>query len=225
MSIAFADLGGCDLSPGGVPHAARPFVYVGRFVEKKNLLELVEGYAAYAGATGRRARPLVLAGSGPIEASLRQRIAELGISGQVEFPGFLSADDVSRLLARSLALVLVSSVEQWGLVVNEALAAGLPVIVSTAPGSRDALVRNLVNGYVVEAGSTDGLALGMSALAGDEALWRRMSAASLARAWMGDTERLADAVELLIEPAAEPAAGRMARFQAELGQIPQRGQA
>ncbi len=204
-------------APGGIGFAERHFVYVGRFVEKKNLPELVEAYAAYAAAAGPGARRLVLAGSGPAEPQLRLQVAGLGIAGLVDFPGFLPAHEVSRLLARALALVLVSTVEQWGLVVNEALAAGLPAIVSGEVGARDALVRNLVNGYVVERGSVAGLAKAMAALAGDEAHWREMAAASHRRAWLGDTERFADAAELLIDPGAEPAASRLQQFLAELG--------
>ncbi len=217
--------GGGALAPDGTAFAARPFIFVGRFVEKKNLLELIEGYGAYAQTTGAPPRRLVLVGSGPLEGAIRKRAGELGIAGTVDFPGFLGAQEVSRRLADALALVLVSSVEQWGLVVNEALAFGLPVILSGPVGSRDALVRNLVNGYVLENGSIEGLARAMTNLAENETLWRAMVEASHRRAWMGDVERLADAAETLLEPGAQPAARQIARFLGELGQEPQRGSA
>ena len=116
------------------------------------------------------------------------------------------------MLSSSLALVLASREEQWGLVVNEALAFGLPAIVSTEVGSRDALVRNLVNGYVVEPGSADGIAAAMRAMTASREAWEAMVAASHARAWMGDTDRLADAVELLLDPANGPARARCDQF-------------
>jgi L-malate glycosyltransferase len=178
--------------------ADRHFLFVGRFVTKKNLFELLDGYAAYRAQGGTNLRRLVLAGGGPDEAALRAYVAELGLSEAVGFPGFLGPEDVARLMARSLALVLPSNEEQWGLVVNEALAFGLPVIVSNAVGSRDLLVRNLINGYVVEPGAVDGLAAAMQALAADPAAWQAMSDASHERAGLGDTARLADAVESLI---------------------------
>jgi len=212
-------------APDGIPFGDRPFVFVGRFIEKKNLFGLVEAYAAYAGSAGANTRRLVLVGSGPLEEELRARIASLGIDGQVDLPGFQPAEQVSRILGGALALVLVSSVEQWGLVVNEALALGLPAIVSDAVGARDALVRNLVNGIVVEAGAASSLALAMARLAGDEHQWRRMVAASHKRAWMGDTERLADAVELLVGARADSARQRIELFLQELGTEPERGQA
>jgi glycosyltransferase involved in cell wall biosynthesis len=205
-------------------HANRPFIFVGRFVAKKNLIELIEAYALYAGRAGKDARKLVLVGSGPLDDALRARAGELGLADRVEFPGFLSSEDVSRRLGAALALLLVSTVEQWGLVVNEALALGLPVIVSSQAGSSDALVRNLVNGYVVETGSIEGLARAMNLLASDEALWTNLSQGSLSRAWLGDTGRLADAVDVLFAPDAPASSERIARFVAELGPEPVKGE-
>jgi glycosyltransferase involved in cell wall biosynthesis len=209
--------GGAELAPHGELYDARHFIFVGRFVAKKNLFELLDGYADYVVQTGDSARRLILVGSGPDEVPLREHIVALGISHKVDFPGFLAAEAVSTLLARSLALVLVSREEQWGLVVNEALAFGLPVITSTTVGSRDVLVRNLINGFVIETGSIKGIAHAMTSLSGDEHLWRRMVAASHQKAWLGDTERLADAVELLLDPAAEPAGSQMREFIKAMG--------
>ena len=208
--------GGGVTAPGGIAHGQRHFIFVGRFVAKKNLGELIAGYGAYCAAAGAGAHRLVLVGAGPEEAAMRARIAALGIADRVDFPGFIGAEQVARLLADALALTLVSTVEQWGLVVNEALAFHLPVIVSGAVGARDALLRNGVNGYVVEAGSCAGIATAMAAMA-DEAQWRRLVAGSRDLAWLGDSERLADAVELLFDPGASAAAARIAAFKAAIG--------
>jgi glycosyltransferase involved in cell wall biosynthesis len=113
--------------------------------------------------------------------------------------------------------VLISRVEQWGLVVNEALAAGLPVIASPAVGACDALVRNTVNGYLVEPGSSAGLAAAMQTLAENEALWNRFSAASVARAELGDVARFADAVEVLFDGGSAAAQARVAEFLEAMG--------
>lgn len=194
----------------------RDFVFVGRFVDKKNLFTLIEGFAAYSHAAGDCGRRLQLIGSGSLEAALRDRAAALGVVDRVIFTGFLDAAEVSARLAEALALVLVSTEEQWGLVVNEALAVGLPVLVSTAVGSRDALVRNLINGFVVEPGSVDGIAEALRQLAASEQHWTRMSQASHERAWLGDTDRLADAVEVLFDPQAREASARLAEFASHL---------
>ena len=206
--------GGGIAAPDGAPHAQRHFIFVGRFVEKKNLLDLIAGYAAYC-QTGGTHR-LVLVGAGPQEAAMREGIAALGIADRVDLPGFLGSEAVSRLLADGLALTLVSSVEQWGLVVNEALAFHLPVIVSGAVGARDALVRNGVNGYMVENGSIVGIARAMAVMA-DEAEWRRLVAGSRDLAWLGDSERFADAIEHLFDPGAVTAAARIAKFKSAIG--------
>ena len=193
-------MGGVFAGPQGTKFLSRDFIFVGRFVDKKNLIELVEGYALYAKRSDAIARRLVLIGAGPEEGAIRARGDELGISAMIDFAGFLGAEAVAQRLAQGLALVLPSSEEQWGLVVNEALAFGLPAIISPAVGSGDLLIRNLVNGFVVELNSSEGLAAAMTSLANDEHRWRAMVRASHARAWLGDTERLADAVEALVTP-------------------------
>jgi L-malate glycosyltransferase len=208
-----------------VAHSTRYFVFVGRFISKKNLHALIEAYAIYAKKAQEEARKLVLTGSGEVESELKQRASQLGLTDKIEFRGFLSAEQVSGVLAGALALVLVSTVEQWGLVVNEALAVGLPVIVSEPVGSRDALVRNLVNGFVNEANSLEGFAHAMRLMAGDEAHWHELSSGSQARAWMGDTARIADAVEFLFTPESTSAGERIAAFLAEMGPEPEKGEA
>ncbi|MFM5918587.1 MAG: glycosyltransferase [Novosphingobium sp.] len=216
-------MGGNISAPDGAPFAQRDFIFVGRFVDKKNLIELVEGYALYVKSAQTNRRRLVLIGSGPEEDGIRARAAELGVADWVDFPGFLGADAVAQRLALGLALVLPSAEEQWGLVVNEALAFGLPAIISPAVGSGDLLVRNLVNGFVTELNSPAGLAAAMKALADDEQLWRRMVSASHERAWLGDTERLADAAELMIAPGNGQAEERIATMRQSLAcPLPQR---
>ena len=215
-------MGGGLIAPDGAAYTARDFIFVGRFVDKKNLVGLVEGYALYAAAAGPAARRLVLIGAGPEESLIRSRAEALGISAMIDFPGFLSAKAVAQRLAQGLALVLPSAEEQWGLVVNEALAFGLPAIISPAVGSGDLLIRNLVNGYVIELGAPEGLAAAMTALAGDEPRWRAMVEASHARAWLGDTERLADAAEALIAPGNAAAAQRMLQMQQSMACSPAR---
>lgn len=180
---------------GGSPDIAwdqRPFVFVGRFVAKKNIAFLLEAFAAYRAHGG--ARRLVLVGGGEIEDAVRARIAALGLADAVEITGFVDAAVVSRRLAEGLALLIPSTEEQWGLVVNEALAFALPVVASEAPGSRDTLVHNLVNGFVLAADATQGWAAAMLALGSDRAAWERMSEASGALAPSADTARFGEAV-------------------------------
>lgn len=202
------------VAPAGADYDTRPFVFIGRFVPKKNLYTLIEGYAAYVAAAGDSPRRLCLAGGGEQEAGLRKAAIDLKVDGLVDFPGFLDSASVARVLSGALALILVSREEQWGLVVNEALAFGLPVIVSYEVGARDALVRNLYNGYVVESSKGEDIARAMLELCNRET-WERMVAASHELAWMGHCDRLADAIELLVDPSSTGAAKNIQRMLAE----------
>ncbi len=200
---------------GSLDWGERPFVFVGRLVGKKNLPRLIEAHALYADHTGDGARKLVLVGKGPMEEALRAQVARLGLTGLVTFAGHFDSAGVARQLAGALALVLVSREEQWGLVVNEAVALGIPVIASGAVGACDALVRDRVNGRVIDADSSEEIAAAMLDLASDEPRWQAMATAAAERAWLADAERFADAVEILFDPASTEASANVARFWAD----------
>ncbi len=91
-----------------------------------------------------------------------------------------------------------SKEEQWGLVVNEALALGLPILCSDNVGARDSLVRTAVNGYIFEPDNIQGLAALMLRLASDESEWSRFAGASQDLAKLGDAARFAEAAVSLI---------------------------
>ncbi|MBV9275753.1 MAG: glycosyltransferase [Verrucomicrobia bacterium] len=82
--------------------------------------------------------------------------------------------------------MLSSKEEQWGLVVNEALALNLPALVSTNVGARDTLVRQGVNGFVIEPSNVNGWVWCMTQLSRSKELWSRMAAASSRIAPLGD---------------------------------------
>lgn len=193
-------LAGVAPAPGGPPHAARGFLCVARLVAKKNLATLLEAYALYR-AADPRPRPLTLCGDGPEAAALQAQARALGIAAHVRFTGFLQTEAVAAEMGRALALLLPSAEEQFGNVVPEAQALGLPVIVSDAVGARDRLVRTGVNGFVVEPDNPRGLALFMGWLAQDPTLWAAQAEAARATPG-GDVAAFARGVARLIgEPA------------------------
>jgi glycosyltransferase involved in cell wall biosynthesis len=166
-------------APAGAPHASRHFTVIARFVAKKNLTLALDAYAEYLAAEGQKnasspPRALHLCGSGELEPVLRQQARRLGLE-QVHFHGYMNQQEVARILASTLALILPSVEEQHGLVINEALAMGVPVLVSDNCGARDLLVRSGINGYVFEADNISGLAHFMSLLGRDAAEWTRLS--------------------------------------------------
>jgi glycosyltransferase involved in cell wall biosynthesis len=173
-------------APEGTPFALRHFTVVARHVPKKNLHLAIDAYARYRQAAGADARALHLCGTGELEESLRADVARRGLTG-VEFRGWLGAEAVAKVLATSLTLILPSVEEQWGLVVNEALAMGVPILCSDNVGARDSLVRTAVNGYVCESDNGEGLAHLMTRMATDEHEWRRMAEAAGEFSNKGDT--------------------------------------
>ncbi|WP_117196274.1 glycosyltransferase [Rhizobium terrae] len=180
-----------------VPFSKRNFIVIARFVPKKNLSVALEAFAKYT-ATASVPRRLVLCGSGPLEADLRSLCVELQIAHLVDFFGFLQTEEVSRELARALCLLLPSVEEQFGNVVIEAQALGVPAILSEVCGARDLLIRNAVNGFVVEPDNPDGFAFFMQLIGENEKLWGSLAKAALKSADCGDVSHFADGVSAIL---------------------------
>ncbi len=185
------------VAPDGPPHAERDFVVIARFVPKKNLTIAIRAFARYRAASAANRRRLVLCGSGPLDAELRALVAELGVP-DVVFTGFLGPEAIAEILTRALALVLPSVEEQWGLVVNEAVALGIPVLCSDNVGARDTLVRTGVNGFVFEPENFEGLSTLMQLLSADAELWRSMALSSRKIATQGDVAAFVAGVRYLV---------------------------
>jgi len=124
----------------------RRFIFVGRFSPEKNVPRLLDAFQIV-----RRKSPaeLVLIGYGPDEHLLRQQARNLGLDESVVFAGAMTQDGVSQALADSDCLVLPSLSEPWGLVANEALCSGIPIIVSNQCGcARDLITED--SGWIVD---------------------------------------------------------------------------
>src|SRR5207249_5035240 len=134
------------------------FLASARFVEKKNLTSLIRAYAEYRdrlkgiGVTdpGYKGAPwdLVLLGDGPLRETLNAQLSTLNLHSHVHLPGFKQYDELPVYYALANAFVHASTTEQWGLVVNEAIASGLPVIVSERCGCVPELVQG--NGFTFD---------------------------------------------------------------------------
>src|SRR6266550_2214129 len=121
------------------------FLASARFIEKKNLPRLIRAYAEYRETpelSGSAPWDLVLLGDGPLRETLNSQLSTLNLHPHVHLSGFKRYDELPVYYALAKAFVHASTTEQWGLVVNEAVASGLPVIVSDRCGC----VPELVNG-------------------------------------------------------------------------------
>ena len=125
------------------------FVCIARFLPKKNLTTLLGAFATYQRECGTEAFKLVLLGDGPLFGELAELRERHLLRDAVLMPGFRQYEELPVFLGLARALILPSTSEQWGLVTNEAMAAGLPVIVSKACGSAE-LVREGQNGYLFD---------------------------------------------------------------------------
>jgi L-malate glycosyltransferase len=181
-------------APGGVPHGKRHFTVVARFLPKKNLSLALDAYAAYVAQHRGLPRELHLCGSGELEPVLREQAERLGLGG-VHFRGYMQEHEIARVLATSLALILPSVEEQHGLVINEAIAMGVPVLASDNCGARDLLVRSGVNGYIFEPDNVAGLAHFMSLLDRDIEEWTRLARGTRRFEPAADTGLFVEAVE------------------------------
>ena len=148
------------------------FLASARFVEKKNLPTLIRAYAAYrqkSEASGNPPWDVVLLGDGPLREGLKSQLSTLNLHRHVRLPGFKQYDELPVYYALAKAFVHASTTEQWGLVVNEAIASGLPVIVSNRCGCVPELVQG--NGFTFEPTDEHELAsrlLQMASLSDDE---------------------------------------------------------
>jgi glycosyltransferase involved in cell wall biosynthesis len=160
----------------GLPE--RFFLASSRFVAKKNLLRLLDAYALYRQRSGAAAWHLVLLGEGELRPDVERRIAGLGLAGMVMLPGFVQYEALPAWYGLAGAFVHASTTEQWGLVVNEAMAAGLPVIVSERCGCAPDLVQDGVNGFTFDPYDVGRLAELMLAIAAEDCDRAAMGAAS-----------------------------------------------
>ena len=144
----------------------RYILSVNRFVAQKNLSGLLRAFAHYVAQGQAGALNLVIAGDGLLRNELIDLIDELGLQEVVFLIGKVAYADLPMLYASAEAFVITSNshAETWGLTVNEAMAAGLPVFVSSSCGSCEDLVEDGINGRVFDANNTEALALHFDAI-------------------------------------------------------------
>ena len=173
----------------------RYFLSLGRMIKKKNLSTLIKAYAAFCKHC-KEPVALVMVGSGDEEPMLRElaRSLELRVYDasqitpeirssltyrDVIFYGFRQIDENPSFYALADAFVLPSLWEEWGLVVNEAMACSLPVLVAKGVGCAEDLVEEGENGYTFDPQNAEKLCQLLIRLASDSELRQKMGNHSL----------------------------------------------
>jgi glycosyltransferase involved in cell wall biosynthesis len=162
----------------GISAQKKVLLFVGRIGKEKNLSFLLSAFALIAAQ--EREAVLVLVGGGPEERSLRSSAANLGIEGKVVFTGKLPPETVAGAYRSADLFVFPSVTETQGIVLVEAMAAGLPVVAKAAYGSL-AMVDDGVTGYLCR-GEEHEFAEKTLSILHDPQLKRRMSASALRQA-------------------------------------------
>jgi glycosyltransferase involved in cell wall biosynthesis len=163
----------------GLP-PGRLLLYAGRLAPTKNLERLLHALARHRASSGRPLN-LALVGDGPERSRLERLIGELRLDGVFRF-GFQKQQELAKFYALADALVLPSLYEPWGLVVNEAMAAGLPVLVAHSAGCRPDLVEEGGNGFSFDETDTAAVAGALDRFSQlDDADLERMGARSAER--------------------------------------------
>ena len=154
----------------------RYFLFVGRLVREKGIFELLSAYG-HLDAELRQQVGLVIVGDGACRGEL-QRLAASISPGTLVFAGFVHRDELGAYYGLAEALILPTYTDTWGMVVNEAMACGLPVIVSAAAGCSADLIRENWNGILIKPKDVDGLELAMRRVAIESDLRKSMGANS-----------------------------------------------
>lgn len=126
------------------------YLFIGRLEEVKNVQLLIEAYAEQKRKDDNIA--LLVVGDGSLKAELESFVFNNQIP-DVTFAGYIVFPDIIKYYKASDIFVLPSTYEPWGLVVNEAMIMGLPVIVSSEVGCRSDLIEDGQNGFVFESNS------------------------------------------------------------------------
>jgi glycosyltransferase involved in cell wall biosynthesis len=163
------------------------FLYVGRLAREKGVDVLLR---AFTGVNGE----LVIAGAGPEEERLR-RLAP----ARTRFLGNVDRDVLPAWYAAADVLVLPSLSEPWGMPLNEAAAAGLPLVATDAVGAARELIEDGGNGFVVPAGDVDALHDALERLSTDDAFRQDAGGRSRRISDAMTPARWADAVVELVD--------------------------
>lgn len=127
------------------PNTPLRYIYVGRLIELKNISLLIETF-------NKNGKPLTIVGKGELEQELKSKA-----KSNISFIGFVDNEKLGEIYQSHDVFILPSTYEAWGLVVEEALYWGLPVIVSNKIGCSIDMVKRYNSGEIFQLSESNGL--------------------------------------------------------------------
>jgi glycosyltransferase involved in cell wall biosynthesis len=154
----------------GIQNDATVFLFMGKFIDRKRPLDLIMA-AAKTGISS--SFHVIMVGDGPLMEVCRQAINTHGLNN-VHLVGFRNQSELPTYYAAADVLVLPSEYETWGLVINEAMACGLPCVVSDACGAATDMIIKGKTGFTYPVGNIDSLRHCMENMVADRQARREM---------------------------------------------------
>lgn len=125
------------------------FLSIGRQIPKKNFIFLLNCYKQYKNAFKEKSYKLVLVGEGDERKNIEAFIHENQLEKDIILFPYLQQKELISIYQNAAAFIIASKQDEtWGLVINEAMACGLPIIASEKCGATHTLVQENINGYV-----------------------------------------------------------------------------
>lgn len=176
---------------------------VARLIGRKGQHNLIEAFSKVKEMGVGKEIKLMLVGTGDCEDDLHQMANTLDLSDQVLFTGFVPREEMPGIYQQADIFVLPSQNEGMSIALLEAMASGLPVLVTNTGGTEE-LVENNVNGFILEWEDVERLAELLLMLVRDDALRQRLGSASRTKAerysWEEVSKSYLDLFKLINSP-------------------------
>ncbi len=201
----FKEKGNALKSELGLPLDRKLILFASKLMERKRPQDVLEAFDSIKSTCPPAA--LMFVGSGEQEGLLTKMVRDRNIS-DVHFFGFQNQSELSKFYAVADVFVFPSENEPWGLILNEAMCAGLPLIVSEEIGAAADLVRNGENGFTFPARNVDQLSQHLRTLLTDDLLRAQMGAKSRTMIEDWDYERCVSGILSAVDYVSKPKARR-----------------
>jgi len=158
----------------GISANAKVILCAAKFLKRKRLMDLIQAFEWL----GLPSVVLVIVGDGEEKPVCERYVKTRKLRG-VHFVGFKNQSELPQFYVVADVFVLPSEDEPWGLVLNEAMCFGLPVIATDQVGAAYDLIKHGMNGFVYQVGKIEGLKDYLEIVLKDQELRRKMGKASL----------------------------------------------